>query len=33
SEVKPSSADDTAFLKGGKVGRRQDFFLPKPPLL
>ena len=29
TEVKPSSADDTAFLKGGKVGRCQAFFCKK----
>ena len=27
TEVKPSYADDTALLKGGKVGHRQVFFL------
>ena len=26
TEVKPSYADDTAPLRGGKVGRRQAFF-------
>ena len=28
SEVKPSRADDTTALSGGKVGRRQAFFCP-----
>ena len=27
TEVKPSRADDTAPLRGGKVGRRQAFFV------
>ena len=27
TEVKPSNADDTASLRGGKVGRRQAFFI------
>ena len=27
TEVKPSYADDTAPLRGGKVGRRQAFFM------
>ena len=31
TEVKPSNADDTASLRGGKVGRRQAFFCLKPP--
>ena len=31
TEVKPSNADDTASLRGGKVGRRQVFFLYKGP--
>ena len=26
TEVKPSNADDTAPVRGGKVGRRQVFF-------
>ena len=26
TEVKPSNADDTASVRGGKVGRRQAFF-------
>ena len=29
TEVKPSNADDTAALSGGKVGRRQAFFCLK----
>ena len=29
SEVKPSYADDTAPLRGGKVGRCQAFFILK----
>ena len=32
TEVKPSNADDTASLRGGKVGRRQAFLF-KTPLL
>ena len=27
TEVKPSNADDTASVRGGKVGRRQAFFV------
>ena len=30
TEVKPSYADDTAPLRGGKVGRRQAFFVYIP---
>ena len=30
TEVKPSNADDTAPLRGGKVGRRQAFFIKNP---
>ena len=30
TEVKPSNADDTASLKGGKVGRCQAFFILLP---
>ena len=32
TEVKPSNADDTASLRGGKVGRRQVFLFTNPAM-
>ena len=33
TEVKPSNANDTAALSGGKVGHRQAFFIFIGPVL